>query len=187
MLNEGNQIHNFISSSGSDFLTSYGSGSGSIRQKVTVPTVPVPVPFPVPVPQHWKIEGSPSGSGSASGSGSISQRHGSTGSGSTPKCHGSATLVKGTRGGVQEHGLRVRLCGLHGQGHQDVPELQVHRQQVLNGGGHHEQGRGPSCTGIFKQSMTRNGVGIGLSYRLARLHSLAELVPWNRFLGSFKV
>jgi hypothetical protein len=54
MLNEGNQIHNFIytsgsgtvincgSGSGSDFLTSYGSGS--TRQKVTVPTVPVPVP-----------------------------------------------------------------------------------------------------------------------------------------------
>jgi hypothetical protein len=32
--------------SGSDFFTSYGSGS--TRQKVTVPTVP----FPVPVPQH---------------------------------------------------------------------------------------------------------------------------------------
>ncbi len=50
MLNEGNQIHNFMSSSGSDFLTSYssGSGSGSKSQKVTVPTVPVPVP----VPQH---------------------------------------------------------------------------------------------------------------------------------------
>jgi hypothetical protein len=60
MLSEGNQIHNFISSSGSgtvinygsgsDFLTSYGSGSGfgSTRHKVTVPTVPVPVP----VPQH---------------------------------------------------------------------------------------------------------------------------------------
>ncbi len=55
MLNEGNQIYNFISSygfgtlinygSGSDFLTSYGSGSTS--QKVTVPTVPVPVP------QRW--------------------------------------------------------------------------------------------------------------------------------------
>jgi hypothetical protein len=47
MLNEGNQIYNFISSygSGSDFLTSYGSGSGSTRQKVTVPTIPVP--------QHW--------------------------------------------------------------------------------------------------------------------------------------
>ncbi len=29
MLNEGNQIHNFISSSGSDFLTSYSSGSAS--------------------------------------------------------------------------------------------------------------------------------------------------------------
>jgi hypothetical protein len=43
MLNEGNQIYNFISSSGSgivinygsgsDFLTSYGSGSGSTSQK----------------------------------------------------------------------------------------------------------------------------------------------------------
>jgi hypothetical protein len=54
MVNEGNQIHNFISSSvsgivinygsgsGSDFLTSYSSGS--TRKKVTVPTVPVPVP-----------------------------------------------------------------------------------------------------------------------------------------------
>ncbi len=52
--NAGNQIHNVISSfgsgtvinygSGSDFLTSYGSdsGSGSPSQKVTVPTVPVP-------------------------------------------------------------------------------------------------------------------------------------------------
>ena len=64
MFNEGNQIHNFMSSSGSgtvinygsgsgsDFLTSYGSGYGSssTSQKVTVPTVPVPVP--VPVPQH---------------------------------------------------------------------------------------------------------------------------------------
>ncbi len=60
MFNEGNQIHNFMSSSGSgtvinygsgsgsDFLTSYVSGSGSTSQKVTVPTVPVPVP----VPQH---------------------------------------------------------------------------------------------------------------------------------------
>jgi hypothetical protein len=61
IFNEGNQIHNFMSSSGSgtvinygsgsgsDFLTSYGSGygSGSTSQKVTVPTVPVPVP------QHW--------------------------------------------------------------------------------------------------------------------------------------
>jgi hypothetical protein len=58
MFNEGNQIHNFMSSSGSgtvinydsgsgsDFLTSYGSsyGSGSTSQKFTVPTVPVPVP-----------------------------------------------------------------------------------------------------------------------------------------------
>ncbi len=57
MFNEGNQIHNFMSSSGSltviisgsgsDFLTSSGSGSGSTGQKVTVPMIPVPVP------QHW--------------------------------------------------------------------------------------------------------------------------------------
>jgi hypothetical protein len=57
MLNEGNQIHNFITSSGSgtlinygsgsDVLTSYGSGSDYTSQKVTVPTVPVPVP------QRW--------------------------------------------------------------------------------------------------------------------------------------
>jgi hypothetical protein len=33
---------------------------------------------------------------------------------------------------------------------------------------------------IFKQSMgARNRVGIGLSYRPARLHSLAELAPRN--------
>jgi hypothetical protein len=57
-------------------------------------------------------------------------------------------------------------------------------------------GRGCNCVhekviysaGIFKQSMgARNRVGIWLSYRAARLHSLAELVPWNRFLGSLKV
>jgi hypothetical protein len=49
---EGNQIHNFISSSGSGTVINYGSGygSGSTSQKVTVPTVPVPVP----VPQHCK-------------------------------------------------------------------------------------------------------------------------------------
>ncbi len=51
ILNEGNQIHNFISSSssgtvinygsGSDFSTSYGSDSTS--QRVTVPVVPVPL------------------------------------------------------------------------------------------------------------------------------------------------
>ena len=58
MFNEGNQIHNFMSSSGSgtvinygsgsDFLTNYGSGyaAGSTSQKL-------PVPVPVPVPQHW--------------------------------------------------------------------------------------------------------------------------------------
>jgi len=62
--NEGNQIHNFVLcvsenfvipiydgsgtvinyGSGSDILTSSGSGPGSTWQKVMVPTVPVPVP-----------------------------------------------------------------------------------------------------------------------------------------------
>jgi hypothetical protein len=33
----------------------------------------------------------------------------------------------------------------------------------------------------------RNRVGIGLSYRPARLHRLSKSIPWNRFLGSLKV
>jgi hypothetical protein len=45
-----------------------------------------------------------------------------------------------------------------------------------------------SIAGIFKQSIwNRNRVRIGFSYWPARLHMLAELVPWNRFLGSLKV
>ncbi len=45
-----------------------------------------------------------------------------------------------------------------------------------------------SRAGIFKESMgARNRGGIGLSYRPARLHRLAEFIPWNRFLGSINV
>jgi hypothetical protein len=45
-----------------------------------------------------------------------------------------------------------------------------------------------ACAGIFKQSMVaRNRVGIGLSYRPARLHRLAEFIPWDRFLGFINV
>ena len=51
-----------------------------------------------------------------------------------------------------------------------------------------EQGHLHISAGIFKQSMgARNRVGIALSYWPARLHRLAELIPWNRFLGSLKV
>ena len=69
MFNEGNQKHNFMSSSGSgtvfyygsgsgsDFLTSYGSSSGSTIQKVTVPTVPVPVPQHCCIHQKFKTRG----------------------------------------------------------------------------------------------------------------------------------
>jgi hypothetical protein len=42
--------------------------------------------------------------------------------------------------------------------------------------------------GIFKQSMgARNREGMGLLYRPAWLHRLAEFIPWNRFLGSINV
>jgi NAD(P)-dependent dehydrogenase (short-subunit alcohol dehydrogenase family) len=33
----------------------------------------------------------------------------------------------------------------------------------------------------------RHGVGIGLLYRPARLHRLAEFIPWNRFRGPIHV
>ncbi len=46
----------------------------------------------------------------------------------------------------------------------------------------------PTRAGIFEQSMgARNRGGIRLSYRPARLHRLAEFIPWNRFLGSINV
>ncbi len=42
--------------------------------------------------------------------------------------------------------------------------------------------------GILKQSMrARNRVGLGLSYRPARLRKLAESIPWNLVLGSINV
>ncbi len=45
-----------------------------------------------------------------------------------------------------------------------------------------------ACAGILEQSMgARNRVGIGLSYRPARLQRLAGSIHWNRFLGSLKV
>ncbi len=41
---------------------------------------------------------------------------------------------------------------------------------------------------ILEQSLgAGNRVGIGLTYRPARLHRLVESFPWNRFLGSTKV
>jgi hypothetical protein len=64
ILNEGNQIHNIISSSGSGTVMKYGSGSsfltsyssGSTRQKVTVPTVLVPQRcLEVYVPHHQDL------------------------------------------------------------------------------------------------------------------------------------
>ncbi len=49
-------------------------------------------------------------------------------------------------------------------------------------------GREECRAGIFKESMgARNRGGRGLSYRPARLHRLAEFIPWNRFLGPIHV
>ncbi|MFN9961514.1 MAG: hypothetical protein ACK55I_51220, partial [bacterium] len=39
---------------------------------------------------------------------------------------------------------------------------------------------------FLKQSLGTRKIGIGSSYRPARLHRLAELIPWNRILGSLK-
>jgi len=39
------------------------------------------------------------------------------------------------------------------------------------------------CWNFKQYKGARNRAGIGLSYRPARLHSLAEVVPWNRLLG----
>jgi hypothetical protein len=43
-------------------------------------------------------------------------------------------------------------------------------------------------TGIFKKSMgARNRGGKGLLYRPARLHRLAEFIPWNQFRGPINI
>ncbi len=45
-----------------------------------------------------------------------------------------------------------------------------------------------SRAGIFKKSMgARNRGGIGLSYRPARLHRLAEFIPWYQFRGPINI
>ncbi len=45
-----------------------------------------------------------------------------------------------------------------------------------------------TSAGILEQSFgARNRVGIGLSYRPARLHRLAESILWKRFLKSLKI
>ncbi len=42
--------------------------------------------------------------------------------------------------------------------------------------------------GIFKKSMgARHRGGIGFSYRPARLHRLAEFIPWNQFRGPIDI
>ncbi len=54
ILNDGNQIHNSISSSGSGTVIIYGSGS--ISKKITVSTVPVPqrwITVAVTSPRGW--------------------------------------------------------------------------------------------------------------------------------------
>ncbi len=74
-------------------------------------------------------------------------------------------LRGGEREGRSGNGGNTLICGDGG---------------CLKGGVHRD--------GIFKQSMgARNRVGIGLSYRPARLHRLAEFIPWNRFLGFINV
>ncbi len=45
-----------------------------------------------------------------------------------------------------------------------------------------------SRAGIFKKSMgARHRGGIGFSYRPARLHRLAEFIPWNQCQGPINI
>jgi hypothetical protein len=46
---------------------------------------------------------------------------------------------------------------------------------------------GPELEFLNNLLGARNREGMGLSYRPARLHRLAEFIPWNRFLGSINV
>jgi hypothetical protein len=58
MLNEGNQIHNFISSSGSRHVISSGSGSDFLTSYGSYGSNPVPVPQHCPPSLTWEGEGS---------------------------------------------------------------------------------------------------------------------------------
>jgi hypothetical protein len=59
----------------------------------------------------------------------------------------------------------------------------------MGGGGGMDSGiTAVLSAGILEQSMgARNRIGIGLSYRPARLHKLAESIPWYWFLGFLEV
>ncbi len=80
--------------------------------------------------------------------------------------------------------VRESISDRHKSGDFNVRERVSQREERSAG----REYRIQASAGIFKQSMgARNRAGIGLVYRPARLHSLVELVPWNRFLGSIKV
>jgi hypothetical protein len=57
--------------------------------------------------------------------------------------------------------------------------------------GSHKGGGGVYCdnrAGIFKKSMgARHRGGIGFPYRPARLHRLAEFIPWHQFRGPIHI
>ncbi len=73
-----------------------------------------------------------------------------------------------------------------GSGQCSLKLQQNHRKWTLQRNVHSNQQE--DRAGIFKQSMgARNRGGIVLSYRPARLHRLAEFIPWNRLLGSINV
>ncbi len=53
--------------------------------------------------------------------------------------------------------------------------------------GPRNQFRGIDSASLYVSVGARNRVRLGLSYRPARLHRLAEFIPWNRFLCSINV
>ncbi len=125
--------------------------------------------------------------GSGVRSGSISQRYGSA-----PKCHGSPTLLFTGAGCLWFQILKEEECGTLCQ-----PDLQAKRIAEAYRTGRH-------CTSYFKEWASfrtnkqccnflttymgaRNRVDIGLSYRPARLHRLAESISIPGLLKSLNI
>ncbi len=62
--------------------------------------------------------------------------------------------------------------------------LKLHQMGTCTVLSEREEGESPVLEFLNQSMEARNQVGMGLSYWPARLHRLAVLIPWNRFLSS---
>ncbi len=86
----------------------------------------------------------------------------------------------------QDPGIKIDL--LHCFSYEDVFSAKFRQaicclpRERIRGRGSREGSK--NWAGIFKKSMgARHRGGIGFSYRPARLHRLAEFIPWHQFRG----